>query len=293
MDIQKYIQEKRIVVDKYLKDYFKYVLPPERLYSAMTYSLFAGGKRIRPIMSLMAYETLGGDPARILPQACSLELIHTYSLIHDDLPAMDNDDWRRGMPTNHRVYGEAMAILAGDGLLTEAFHMLTINEGGLSEGAILRAIKEVAKGSGIYGMVAGQAQDILSEDSEIEAETLKFIHSHKTGALITTAIRLGPILAESSDNVISLFTEYGKRIGMVFQIVDDILDVIGEPAEIGKSPGSDEKKKKATYPRLYGLEKSRQIAEDLAKEAVEIISELGPGSEPLKEFAFYLLRRSS
>lgn len=293
VDIRKYILEKREVIDNYLRNYFKFVLRPERLHSAITYSLFAGGKRIRPILALMSYEALGEDPLRILPQATSLELIHTYSLIHDDLPAMDNDDLRRGIPTNHKVYGEAMAILAGDGLLTEAFHMLTTNTAGLSERAILNAVRDISRRAGLYGMVAGQAQDILSEDKEPDPETLEFIHYHKTAQLITASVRLGPILAESDDNILSLFTGYGERVGMVFQIIDDILDLIGNPSETGKSSGSDEKKKKATYPRLYGIERSRHIAERLVEEAVEIISPVGEGAKPLKELAFYLLKRSS
>ncbi len=293
MDIKTYLEQKRRLVDSYLKEYFQTSIRPERLHSAMTYSLFAGGKRIRPVLALMSYEALGGDPVRILPQASSLELIHTYSLIHDDLPAMDNDDLRRGMPTNHKVYGEAMAILAGDGLLTEAFNMLTRNEGGLSDRAILMAVRDIAQKAGLYGMVAGQAQDILSEDAEPDPSALEFIHSHKTAALITASVRLGPILAESEQNLLSLFTGYGQLIGMVFQIVDDILDLTGDPAETGKSSGSDEKKKKLTYPRIYGLERSRLLAEEMVNEAVELISVLGSRAEPLKELAHYLLKRSS
>jgi geranylgeranyl diphosphate synthase type II len=293
MDLKAYLEEKRRLVDSYLKGYFQTPFQPERLHSAMTYSLFAGGKRIRPILALMSYECLGGDPLKILPQASSLELIHTYSLIHDDLPAMDNDDLRRGMPTNHKVFGEAMAILAGDGLLTEAFHMLTINHGGLSTNALLNAIKDIAMRAGLSGMVAGQAQDILSEDSEPDPEALEFIHSNKTGALITASLRLGPILAESDENLLSLFTGYGERLGMVFQIVDDILDLTGSPEEMGKPSRSDEKKKKLTYPRVYGIEKSRELAGRLVEEAVELISRIGPSSEPLKEMALYLLKRSA
>ncbi len=293
MDIKRYLEEKKGLVDSYLERYFSSKIMPEILHSAMTYSLFAGGKRIRPVFSLISYESLGGDPLRILPQASSLELIHTYSLIHDDLPAMDNDDMRRGRPTNHRVYGEAMAILAGDGLLTEAFHMLTTNEGGLSDKALLRAVRDIAQKAGIYGMVAGQAQDILSENSEPDKDILEFIHSHKTAALITASLRLGPILAESDDNILSLFTAYGNNIGMVFQIVDDILDLTGDPSKTGKSSGSDERKKKLTYPRVYGIERSRQKARELVEEAIELISTLGEGAKPLKEVALYLLKRSS
>lgn len=293
MDIKNYLEEKRAIVDSYLKRYFSVKIKPDKLLSAMTYSLFAGGKRIRPVLSLMSFEVLGEDPLRILPQACSLELIHTYSLIHDDLPAMDNDDLRRGIPTNHRVYGEAMAILAGDGLLTEAFNMLTLNEGGLSEKALLRAVRDIAQKAGLYGMVAGQAQDILSENSEPDGDTLEFIHSNKTAALITASVRLGPILAESDDNVLSLFTGYGERIGMVFQIVDDILDVTGDPSKTGKTIGSDQRKKKLTYPYIYGIERSKEIAKMLVEEAINLISGFGKDIEPFKEIALYLLKRSS
>lgn len=199
-DLKNYLKEKRELIDSYLISYFENPSSPPVLYEAMKYSLMAGGKRIRPILALASYETCGKDCKEIIPQAAALELIHTYSLIHDDLPAMDNDDLRRGKPTNHKVFGEAMAILAGDALLTEAFLMITntMSDGKpIKSAALTRVVREVAISSGAYGMVGGQAQDILSEDSEPDRDILNFIHLHKTAALITASVRIGPLIANS------------------------------------------------------------------------------------------------
>ena len=316
MDIETYLKENRELIDSYLESYFSIPVEPSLLYEAMRYSLFAGGKRIRPILALSAYKACGRDPKNIIPYASALELIHTYSLIHDDLPSMDNDDLRRGKPTNHKVFGEAIAILAGDALLTEAFLMLTNNpllppfnsplsKGGergvkgakgrlhneIKSSSLLKAIREVALSSGAHGMVGGQAIDISSENSKPDRDTLTFIHTHKTAALITASVRMGGILADSDVNTLKALTKYGERIGLAFQITDDILNVEGNTEELGKAAGSDAKMKKMTYPAFYGIEKSRQEAENLVAEAIDALALFPSVADPLKAIARYLIQR--
>jgi len=293
MDLKKYTQEKRELIDGFFRDYFVREFNPPVLKEAMLYSLFAGGKRIRPILALAAYEACGGDAGDILPYASALELIHTYSLIHDDLPAMDNDDLRRGKPTNHKVYGEATAILAGDALLTEAFTILADRSFSAKVGPdnLLKTIMEIATASGLGGMVAGQVQDMLSENKAPDEETLSFIHKHKTGALLLVSVRIGPILFGSDNATLESLSEYGRCIGHAFQVVDDILDVDGNTEELGKTAGSDEKVNKMTYPRLYGLERSREIAGDLIHRAKTSIAHFSSDADPLREIADYLLKR--
>jgi geranylgeranyl diphosphate synthase type II len=306
MDIKPYLTEKRELVDSYLKAYFDRPASPALLHDALKYSLFAGGKRIRPILALASYEACGGEAVDVLPQAAALELIHTYSLIHDDLPAMDDDDLRRGKPTNHKVFGEAMAILAGDALLTEAFSMLISTDpllhfssrgmGGLqgkkiTQSSLLKAVREVAFSSGMHGMVGGQAEDILSEDSVPDLQTLEFIHLHKTAALIAASVKMGPILASSSKKMLKAMTKYGENVGLAFQIIDDILDVEGSTEELGKPAGSDRRKKKMTYPALFGVEGARRKAGGLISGAIEAISVFPPVANPLREIARYLLDR--
>jgi geranylgeranyl diphosphate synthase type II len=295
MDLKRYLNEKRELVDSFFRVYFRESGRPAVLHQAMLYSLFAGGKRIRPILALASCEACGGTAADIVPYAATLELIHTYSLIHDDLPAMDNDDLRRGKLTNHKVYGEAVAILAGDALLTETFKILSDPTflKNVDEARLLRASKEVAEASGIRGMVAGQVQDMLSENSEPDSETLEFIHRHKTAALICGSVRLGAILSGGDEREMAAMTAYGNDVGLAFQVVDDILDVEGETEELGKPRGSDEKKKKMTYVRLYGLEKSKEKAKQLIDNAVASLSMFGDRAEPLREIARYLLERKS
>jgi geranylgeranyl diphosphate synthase type II len=322
MDIQNYLKEKRELIDSYLKSYFSVTCKPSVLHEAMKYSLFAGGKRIRPILALASYEACGGDPKDIIPYASALELIHTYSLIHDDLPAMDNDELRRGKPTGHKVFGEAMAMLAGDALLTEAFYMLSsikvqsskfkvqslppfnspLSKGGHrgvtelrtpNSELILRVISEVARAAGASGMVGGQAQDILSENLEPDRDTLHFIHLHKTAALITASVRMGPMLAGSDEDTMNALTRYGENIGLAFQIIDDILDIEGNTEELGKSTGSDKKRKKMTYPLLLGIEGSMQKAQDLISEAINALHIFLSEAYPLREIARYLIKRRS
>lgn len=295
MDIKKYLKEKKELVDSFLKEYFSSPSAPSILGESLAYSLFAGGKRIRPILCLAAYEACDGDSEDIIQFASSIELIHTYSLIHDDLPAMDNDDLRRGKPTNHKVFGEGMAILAGDGLLTEAFYMMSnsLSNKNIKNTALIRAIKEIAFVSGIHGMVGGQAQDLLSEDAEPDKETLSFIHKHKTGALISGSLRAGAILANCTKPSLSAITRYGENIGLAFQVIDDILDIEGNTEELGKTAGSDERKKKMTYPALYGIEQSREKAGELISEAVFAIKDFSGKAEPLREIARYFLERKN
>lgn len=295
MDIKTYLREKKEAVDSFIQGYFSAQYEPGVLQESMLYSLNAGGKRIRPILCLASYETCGGKSDDIIPYASALEFIHTYSLIHDDLPSMDNDDLRRGKPTNHKVYGEAVAILAGDALLTEAFTILSDTKycPDIKAAGLLMALREITIASGLQGMVAGQVQDILSENSEPDGETLRFIHSHKTGALICACVKLGPILSGSSNDKLTSLTSYGNNVGLAFQIIDDILDIEGNTEELGKPVGSDEKTDKMTYPRLYGIERSREIAEQLIKHAVSSLSIFSSEADPLREIALYLLQRRS
>lgn len=293
MDIKKYLNEKKEVIDSFFHVYLKEQRKPAILQEAMLYSLFAGGKRIRPILAIASYEACGGNPDEIVPYASTLELIHTYSLIHDDLPSMDNDDLRRGKPTNHKVYGEAIAILAGDALLTEAFSILSDPSlsSTIKEINILKAVREIAIASGFRGMVAGQVQDILSENAEPDSKLLQFIHIHKTATLICASVKLGPILYGSTKDKLEALTIYGNNIGLAFQVIDDILDIEGNTEELGKPVGSDDKINKMTYPRLYGIEKSQEIAKQLISDAESSLSIFSSEADPLREIAFYLINR--
>lgn len=293
MDLKEYLREKKVLVDTFLGDYFAGKTRPAVLTEAMNYSLQAGGKRIRPILCLAASEACGGRAAAIVPYASALEMIHTYSLIHDDLPAMDNDDLRRGKPTNHKVYGEAIAILAGDALLTEAFVIFSEPSPSITAEAQLAAVRELSAASGMKGMVAGQVQDMLSENAEPDEEMLRFIHRHKTAALLSASVRIGAILSGARSGDFEAISGYGDRIGLAFQVIDDILDIVGETEVIGKPKGSDERKKKLTYPRLYGIEKSRAIAGELVADALVSLRYFGPEAAPLREIASYLLSRTN
>ena len=296
MDIEKYLQEKKEVVDGALEKYFSKGMEfPHSLYEAIRYSLFNGGKRIRPILSIAAFESVGGQGEGILPFACGLEMIHAYSLIHDDLPPIDNDDYRRGKLSCHKMFGEAMGILAGDALLTEAFHLMTsrkLQEGTLRDPElILELVNEVARAAGILGMIGGQVVDIESEKREIDFPTLQYIHTHKTGALILTSVRLGVKLGSRNSDFLGILTRYGERIGLAFQITDDILNVKGDAAILGKRTGSDLAKGKATYPLLLGLEESRKRAKELMESAIEALSPMGPKADPLREIARFIVGR--
>lgn len=296
-DIKSYLREQGAQVNACLDAYFSAPMPsvPPLLLEAMRYSLLAGGKRLRPVLAIAAFEACGGSGADILECACALEVIHTYSLIHDDLPAMDDDDLRRGRPTNHKVYGEAIAILAGDGLLSEAFLMMLKDSAVIPKDRVFDAIAEVARAAGPGGMVGGQVQDMLSEKTPPDKDTLYYIHRHKTGALIAASVRMGGILAGVDALVMEALSTYGWSLGLAFQIVDDILDVQGDEAELGKPVGSDIEKNKMTYPALYGIDESMRRAEELMHEALsalEVLSARGFDVSALAAIARYILRRT-
>jgi geranylgeranyl diphosphate synthase type II len=295
MDLKVYIREKKGVVDEALEKFLpEHRGPAADVVEAMRYSLFAGGKRLRPILCLAAAQAVGGDESRVLPVACALELIHTYSLIHDDLPVMDDDDLRRGKPTNHKVYGEAVALLAGDGLLTEAFRLMT-DMGGLDgEEAVrrLKVIEIVATAAGYQGMVGGQVVDIQSEGGEVSLPLVQFIHRHKTAALLTASVTAGGILGGGIEDQISALNLYGQHIGLAFQISDDILDIEGDSRKMGKSAGSDERKGKLTYPSVLGLDKSKDIQEEMIDSAIGALKGFDREAEPLRQIARYIIERN-
>ena len=294
-DLPAYLAERRQLVD----DALAATLPPEdtppvSVHRAMRYSVMAGGKRLRPILVVAGAEAVGGKAATVMATACALELVHTYSLIHDDLPAMDDDDYRRGRLTNHKVFGEAIAILAGDALLTYAFRLIAENASRIPDPGVIReVILEVADAAGTGGMVGGQVVDIESEGKVVTAETLEYIHLHKTAALIRASLRVGAILAGGAPADVTAIGEAGRSLGLAFQIVDDILDVEGTLAELGKSAGSDERKQKAMYPVLHGIEASRDQARALIAGAKERLRGLGPGAVPLCALADYIFERRS
>jgi geranylgeranyl diphosphate synthase type II len=296
MDLKGYLQERREIINQALER----LLPakgeyPELLHDAMRYSIFAGGKRLRPILALAACEAVGGQREDALAAGCALEMIHTYSLIHDDLPAMDNDDLRRGRATSHKVFGEAMAILAGDALLTHAFWTLSTVQGKrLKTDTRLKITEEVALAAGSRGMVGGQVVDITCEgDREIDQPTLEYIHTHKTGSMIRGAVRVGAIAGGADAGQLKALTRYGDRIGLAFQITDDVLDVLGDEKALGKRVGSDIENKKKTYPGLYGISESRQRAKELVAAAAEALDEIEGGKGPLRQIAFYMVERMS
>ncbi|MBI3805100.1 MAG: polyprenyl synthetase family protein [Nitrospirae bacterium] len=290
-----YLSERRTEVDRLLHSYLPGAkCEPALIHEAIRYSLFAGGKRLRPILCLAAAESVGGRREEVLPYAAAIELIHTYSLVHDDLPAMDNDSYRRGKLTNHKMFGEATAILAGDALLTAAFTLIAEKGlvGTLSPKKTLSVILELGSASGSTGMVGGQLVDIQSEGKKsIDLSQLNYIHGHKTGALIRASVRIGGIVGGAGPKKLSHLTRYGEKIGLAFQIADDILDVEGKEEELGKSVGQDEAKEKWTYPRLVGVERAKKEAQVLVDEAFAELDGFGPEADPLRELARYMVER--
>ena len=262
------------------------------IFDSMRYSLFAGGKRLRPVLLLAAADTVGADGDKFLKVACGLEMIHTYSLIHDDLPAMDNDDYRRGKLTNHKVYGEGIAVLAGDSLLTYAFETMLSQEG-VEPKTLLAVVREIAAAAGPEGMVGGQVIDMESEGKMVSLDTLKQMHRAKTGALFRAAVRAGAILGGASQEELDALTVYAEKFGLAFQITDDVLDVIGSAEAIGKPVGSDIKNNKSTYVTLHSVEIAQQMAKETVADAVEAISIFGERAAVLKDLVEYLLRRES
>jgi geranylgeranyl diphosphate synthase type II len=293
--LELYLAKGRSEVDQLLQSY----LPgskcqPTLIHEAVRYSLFAGGKRLRPILCLAACEAVGGRRDLALPFASAVELIHTYSLIHDDLPAMDNDTYRRGKLTNHKMFGESTAILAGDALLTAAFTLIAEKglAGPVSPKKILSVILELGSASGSTGMVGGQLVDIQSQGKKgIDIEKVNYIHSHKTGALIRASVRIGGILGGAGPKKLSNLTRYGEKAGLAFQIVDDLLDVEGEEKELGKPVGKDCSREKWTYPGLVGPERARKEAEILVEEAISDLALFGSEADPLRQIAIYMVER--
>lgn len=292
-DLKKYIDEKREKIEKFINSYFNPPIIPSILHESVLYSLTAGGKRLRPILCIASYEACGGTDD-ITPYATAIEFIHTYSLIHDDLPAMDNDDLRRGKPTNHKVFGEAIAILAGDGLLTEAFKVLSDPAyAPVTPVSLLKVISEISYAAGLYGMVAGQACDLISEGKNSDTDTVEFIHLNKTAKLIAASVKAGAILADAHEEQIKKIETYGLSIGLAFQIIDDILDIEGTTEQMGKPKGSDEKKGKMTYPRVFGLDKSKQKAKELIDKAINALEIFDQKATALREIAKYIIKRTS
>jgi len=292
--LQKDFKKFQGLVDSALRSYF----PPAESYArrvrkAMEYSLFAGGKRIRPILCLTACRAVGGRMIKALPAACALEYIHTYSLIHDDLPALDNDDYRRGRLSCHKKFDEATAILAGDALLTEAFSLLTHRAVMKKVPAKIRiqVIREIAEAAGIQGMVAGQEADLEAEKRKVSMTYLRYIHNHKTGALIKASLVCGGLIGEGAAGEIQALRKFGEKIGLVFQIKDDLLNVEGQAKVMGKRTGTDEKKAKATYPLLMGLERSKSLGKQLLDEANQTIRFFGKRGQALMQIGNYILSR--
>jgi geranylgeranyl diphosphate synthase type II len=291
--LKQYCRERVALIDRELDK----LIPAEDKYNstinaAMRYSIFAGGKRLRPILLMAAADAVGADGSDFLRVACGLEMIHTYSLIHDDLPAMDDDDFRRGKPTNHKVFGEGIAILAGDGLLTAAFTVM-LSQKVQDSTALLTVIQEIAQAAGPEGMVGGQAIDLRSEGKTIDKGTLEFMHRSKTGALFKAAIRTGARLAGASSHQLACLTEYAEQFGLAFQITDDILDVTGTAEKIGKPVGSDLKNDKVTYVSLYSLDGARQLAETAVNKAIAALEDFGDEASILRELVKQLIKRDN
>jgi geranylgeranyl diphosphate synthase type II len=263
-----------------------------RLFEAMRYSLLAGGKRLRPIIALAACEAVGGASEAAMGLACALEMIHTYSMIHDDLPCMDDDDLRRGKPTNHKVYGEAIATLAGDALLTDAFGVLVrLTPASVPRGALVAVIGELSAAAGSAGMVAGQTVDLIDEGRAVSVAELEDLHAHKTGALFVAAAVGGGRLGGGSEMQVAALDRYARALGLAFQVIDDLLDVEGSAEQVGKRTHKDENRGKATYPALLGIEESRRLAERLRRKAVDALAGFDQGAEPLRRLANFVVER--
>lgn len=290
-DLKQYLEARRLMVEEALEGALPQQDGPEtRVVEAMRYSLFAGGKRLRPILCLAASEAVGGDLKAAMPAGCALEMIHTYSLIHDDLPAMDDDDLRRGKPTNHKVFGEAIAILAGDGLLTEAFVLLSDYNSLLPERAV-QVIGVIAEAASYRGMVGGQVVDILSQNKRADLETVQQMHSRKTAALIAAVTESGALTGKGSEAQVAALARYGRAIGLAFQIADDILDIEGDTELLGKTTGADEARGKVTYPAAVGLERSRQTANEMVNDALAALEGFDDRANPLRSLANYIITR--
>ena len=293
-DLKAYLAQKALRINQALASILK-TAAPDRLLQAMSYSLMAGGKRIRPILCLAAAESIDGDPQEVLPAACALEMIHTYSLIHDDLPAMDDDDMRRGQPTCHKAFDEATAILAGDALLTLAFQILSSSVSIKKPEKAkqwLRVIQLISHAAGYCGMIQGQMLDMVSESKQLTLAELKSMHRLKTGALIEASVRCGAELAGVNSTQIQKFESYAQNIGLAFQVTDDILNVEGDPEIMGKAVGTDEQRSKTTYPALLGLAESKAFADQLVENALVALNAFDHRAEPLRAIARYIRHRN-
>ena len=289
--MKEYMQRKIELINRELDSiYAENTALNTTLAKSMNYSLMAGGKRLRPILVMAAADAVGANGEKFLHLATSIEMIHTYSLIHDDLPAMDNDDYRRGKLTNHKVFGDGIAVLAGDGLLTMAFEVIADSPNVDTEKK-LKVIKEMSHAAGAEGMVGGQVIDLESEGKKIDMDTLRKMHSAKTGALFCAAIRSGAILGGATDKLLADLTQYARQFGLAFQITDDILDVTGDEASIGKPVGSDEKNHKSTYVTLGSLESARELAQTAVDEAKKALADFGKEADFLRELVDYLISR--
>ena len=292
LDLSAYLQQRQAQVEAALDGAIA-VTYPEKIYEAMRYSLLAGGKRLRPILCLATCEMAGGTIEMAMPTACALEMLHTMSLIHDDLPAMDNDDYRRGCLTNHKVYGEDIAILAGDGLLAYAFEFVATNTQNVPAERLLQVIARLGRALGAAGLVGGQVVDLESEgQSNVSIETLNFIHTHKTAALLEACVVCGGILAGAPESDLQRLSRYAENIGLAFQIVDDILDITATQEELGKTAGKDQKAQKVTYPSLWGLEESQRQAQQLVKAASAELAPFGERARPLLAIADFITNRT-
>ena len=291
MELNRYLVARQKEVDRALDRFLpKESTPPATIHKAMRYSLFAGGKRLRPILCLAAAEACGGEINPALPLACAVECIHTYSLIHDDLPSMDNDDLRRGRPTCHKVFGEGIAVLAGDALLTIAFEIAaTVRLP--RRYSLPEVFSEIASAAGSQKLIAGQVADLEAEGRRLNRAQLRYIHENKTAALLTASVRLGAMTANATAKQLAAITNFGRALGLAFQVIDDILDVTQTSEKLGKSAGKDIAAKKATYPAVIGLEKSRVEARRLTSKAHRALESLGDRAVVLRALADYLLRR--
>ena len=292
MELKKIWQERSALVEEQLVKELNEANPLDKtLCESMKYSLMAGGKRLRPVLLMAAADAVGAKGTDYLTTGCAMEMIHTYSLIHDDLPAMDDDDYRRGKLTNHKVYGAGMATLAGDALLTLAFEVM-LRQQGVSAEKLVQVVREISTAAGPDGMVGGQALDMESEDKQISMETMKNIHLGKTGALFRAAIRSGAILGGASEDELQALTVYADNFGLAFQITDDILDVIGDAEVIGKPVGSDEKNHKSTYVTLTSLEEAQKLAQEAVDTAIDALKIFGEEADFLRELVAFLVKRN-
>lgn len=292
-DLGRYLQERREQVESALHSSIT-VVYPEKIYEAMRYSLLAGGKRLRPILCLATCELTGGTLEMAMPTACALEMIHTMSLIHDDLPAMDNDDYRRGKLTNHKVFGDDIAILAGDGLLAYAFEYVAVHTQGVAPERLLKVVARLGHAVAATGLVGGQVVDLDSEgETDITLEKLNFIHTHKTGALLEASVVSGAELSSADSETLKQLTRYARNIGLAFQIIDDVLDITATYEELGKTAGKDLQAQKATYPSLWGIDESRRQAQALVQEAKGALAGFGDKALPLMAIADYITARKS